>query len=364
MAKGDTAEGKTVEMNTVGRNTAGEIAVIELRGSWYEMGCQYGIQAKEMMNDVLRYLDGKLGRDPNRMAAAMDIADKLYANYPGYLKDFFDGVICTSGLSIGRVRLCNAAEFVEGVFLCSVMAVWGDYSKDKMVVGRNYDAVSYREIDRNLVVTVYHPEGGTAVATVGYAGEIYCVNGMNSNGLFVELNNGMPSAGTFIHWELCPSTTNLFEMLFSARDFDDVERFFNTTRSALSLIIGVADKNEARLYEWCYDGVKRGDSMTDKGLMISTNHYVNDEWRFPVPNDACSWNSITRRCNLAARAHSLKGTIDVETMKRIMCTPIEDGGPSHSLTRYRIIAVPEELTMYIYVPYLDRWTKINLTDSF
>lgn len=337
------------------------IAVIDLHGTWYEMGRQYGILAKDRMEDVLRYIDGKIGANTD---SASEIAGRLYDNYPKHLKEFFDGVVSTSGLSLDRVKLCNGAEYVEGVFQCSAMAVWGDNSDGKLVFGRNYDAVSYSEIDRDVVLTVFHPNGEIPVATVGYAGELYCVNGFSSNGIFVELNNGMPSAGAEIHWNVCPSTTSLFEMLFKARNLDDVDDFFSHTTSFASFIIGVADKNQARAYEWCFDGVRRGDVTTEPGLMISTNHYVNDGWTFTVPSDADSWNSITRRRNLAEMAMQNKGHIDADKMMAIMSTPIENGGPKHNLTRYQMIAVPEDMTLYIYVPCIGKWTKVSLGEYF
>lgn len=340
------------------------ITVLDLHGSWYQMGRQYGILAGDRMDDVLQYLHGRIGTEQVKVDSAATIAGELYALYPGHLKEFFAGASETSGLSLDELKLCNASEYVEGVFLCSAMASWKDYAAGKLVFGRNYDAESYSEIDRDLVVTVYHPDGGMAAATVGYAGEIYCVNGLNAEGIFVELNNGMPSAGFKVHWDLCPSTTTLFDMLFSARNLDDVDDFFHSTRSFASFIIGVADKDEARSYEWCYDGVRRGDVTTESGLLISTNHYVNEEWDFITPGDEDSWNSITRRCNLAGQARSHKGRIGVEEMKAIMSTPLEDGGPMHRLTRYQIVAVPEDLKLYVNAPCNAKWAEVDMKEFF
>ena len=340
------------------------ISVLDLNGSWYQMGRQYGIMAKSQMKDVLEYLDSKIGPDSVKIAAAAGIADKLFANYPDSLKTFFEGMSRTSGISLERLKLCNASEYVEGVFLCSAMAVWDSYGSGKLVFGRNYDADSYREIDRDLVVTVYHPMDGTAAATVGYAGEIYCVSGLNSKGLFVELNNGMPSAGYEVHWDLCPGTTELFNLLFSAESLDDVDTFFNNTQSSLAVIIGVADKREARSYEWCFDGVRRGDEMTPDGLMIGTNHYVNDDWPFNTPSDETSWNSIIRRRNIAFKAEQSKGNIGVEEMKEIMSTSLEDGGPKHHLTRYQIVAVPEDMLLYINIPSNGKWVELDMKEFF
>lgn len=340
------------------------ITVLDLKGTWHQMGMQYGILANEQMNDVLSYIELKLGADAEKAGAAARIADSLYANYPDHLKDFFDGASITSGLSIERIKLCNAVEYVEEVFLCSAMAVWGGYGTGRLVFGRNYDAISFSEIDRDLVVTVFHPEDGIPAAIIGYAGELYCVNGLNAKGIFVELNNGTPSAGSEMHWDICPSTVSLFKMLFEAVSLDDVDAFIKNTPSSLPYIIGVADRTEARSYEWCYEQTRRGDIVTEDGLMISTNHYVNDGWPFAVPTDENSWNSVTRRNNLISRAEEYKGSIDVERMKAIMCTSMEDGGPKHSPTRYQIVAVPENMILHIRIPSNGKWVELKMREYF
>lgn len=340
------------------------VTVLDLKGTWPQMGMQYGALAKEQMMDVLEYIDLKLGADAERMNAAARIADSLYANYPSTLKSFFNGATKSSGLSLERLKLCNAVEYVEGEFLCSAMAVWDDYGTGKLVFGRNYDAFSYREIDKDLVVTVFNPKGGVAAATVGYAGELYCVNGLNANGVFVELNNGTPSGGSEMHWNICPSTVSLFNLLLEAGDMDDADSFFKDTQSSQAYSIGVADRKEARSYEWCYDGVKRGDAVTGEGLMINTNHYVNGEWTYAEPTDETSWNSITRRNNLSGKAEEHKGRIDVEKMKEIMSTSLEDGGPMHTLTRYQIVAVPEDLILHINIPSNGKWVELRMNEYF
>ncbi len=104
------------------------IHVVSLYGSWHEMGHQYGSLAKCYMTDVLEYVDARLAGDEERIANARGIADNLFAYYPEYLLDFFAGMGETSGISMDRLKLCNAVEYVEGCFLCSALAVWGDYS--------------------------------------------------------------------------------------------------------------------------------------------------------------------------------------------------------------------------------------------
>ncbi|MBQ0025230.1 MAG: hypothetical protein KBT00_05870 [Bacteroidales bacterium] len=335
------------------------INVIDLKGDWHQMGRQYGNLAKGFLDDILSYLDAKLVGETDNKAQAYAIADSLFMNYPVYLKDFFDGMEETSGIPLEDLKLCNAVEYVEGCFFCSGIAAWGAYSKDKLVFGRNYDAGNYSEVCRDLVLTVYHPENRLSAATFGYAGEIYCINGLNEKGIFIELNNGMPSAGWDIDWSMIPGTTSLFELLLSAESLQDVERFFANSISPASFSIGVSDKSEAMVYEWCHEGAKRGDVTTPVGLVVNTNHYSNPEWSFPVPSEKESWNSNARRCNLLNFAERTKGRIDVPELKEIMSTSIEDGGPYHNLTRYQIVAVPEDLTLHIKLPCNEEWVEIN-----
>ena len=335
------------------------INVVSLQGSWHDMGQQYGRLVKEHLKSVLDYADERLGGDGERMASALEIAERMYVQGKEYVREFMRGAAETSGIGLERLKLCNAVEYVEGCFLCSAMAAWDGYTGGPMVFGRNYDAVSYREIDRDVLVTVYHPDDGLAMATVGYAGEIYCVNGMNEKGIFVELNNGMPSAGWDIHWDMCPATSELFDMLLHAQSLDYADRFFHETRSSASFIIGVADGSEARFYEWCHDGMKC-DTGAQKGLIVRTNHYTCPLWPYATPSDKDSWNSVTRLSNMTAQAERHKGQIDVPMMKSIMSATIANGGPCHDLTRYRIVAVPGELTLHIFLPYLDRWVELHL----
>ena len=66
------------------------LTVLDLNGSWHQMGCQYGTFAKEKLDDVLAYLDLKLGGDAEKINSAAKVADSLFLNYPDYLKVFFD----------------------------------------------------------------------------------------------------------------------------------------------------------------------------------------------------------------------------------------------------------------------------------
>ena len=94
--------------------------------------------------------------------------------------------------------------------------------------GRNYDySEAFALLRDDVAVTVYHPaDGSLAVATVGYVGEIYAVNGLNEKGIFMELNNGKPSADIKSPDTRVTGTTMLFSALFEIDELDDWDLFF------------------------------------------------------------------------------------------------------------------------------------------
>lgn len=340
----------------------GGIRIVNLSGSWYEMGRQYGNLVRPQLEHVLAFLLEKADT-PKKLEDVGLIAERLYGHYPQVLRDFFRGAAETSGLTEKQLHMVNAVEYAEPAFMCSALAAWGDYSQGPLVYGRNYDAMSYLPIKDDLLITVFHPEGMLSALTVGYAGEIYCVNGYNERDLFLELNNGMPSAGFDIRYDLQASTTELLMLLFRAENMQDVDSFFRQTQSFSSIIIGVADKQEARSYEWCTAGVQRADGESPCGTMMQTNHYVHPAWPFPVPDDEKSWFTLTRRCNISALAERYKGQIDAERMCCIMQTPIAEGGPMFTpFTLYQLVVVPEEHKLMMRITEGADWTEIDLRE--
>lgn len=340
------------------------ITVVSLYGSWKQMGRQYGTLCNSYLKDVYQFVRVRFSKDEKKALEGLRVAERLYAHYPHRFKTFFAGMEETSGLNLDELKLINAVEYMEG-FYCSGMAVWGNYAKGPLIYGRNYDGASFAPLYKDVLLTVFHPvDGSLSCATIGYAGEFYCVNGFNEKGLFVELNNAMPSAGYDIHFNRFASTTTLMELLLDADSIAYAEAFFQTEKSFSSFLIGVADSLEARCYEWCTDGIQKGSLDTPNGLMVMTNHYVHREWPYAVPTDSESWYSHTRRNNMLHLAEIHKGKIDVETMCDIMETPMEAGGPQHTLTLYQIVYEPASMKLHLRIVGGPSWTEIFLQDFF
>ena len=343
---------------------AGPVSVVDLHGTWYEMGRQFGDLMKDELHDIYDFLQTIIAANQGNSDKTDSIVEQQKSQTPYRICEFMKGAAETSGLTYDQIHMINAVERIGGLPHCSVAMAWGDYTDGSLVIGRNYDYADYfSQIADDVAVTVYHPaDGALATATIGYVGEIYAVNAINEAGIFLELNNGKPSANVKSPNYRFTGTTMLFDIMFDADDLNDIDLFFNTTNSSSSSIINVADSQKGVSYEWCPIGVKHGESENPEGLLVSTNYFLNPEWDFPVPSDADSWNAISRRENLLKLLDSKKGSVDVSVMQDIIATPFEDGGAMLDLTVYQLVVVPETFELWIRIIDAedDAWFSVDL----
>ena len=344
------------------RTEIGNITVLNLTGTWYEMGQQYGELAKEQLNEVFAFCVNMIEAKEGNADRAVAITGTQVEQMPYTIREFFRGAAETSGLSADQLYVANAVERIAGLPKCSLAAAWGDYTGGKMIVGRNYDyGEIFAGLRNDVLVTVFNPaDGSLSAAIVGYAGEIYAVNGMNEAGLFMELNNGKPSAPMSSPDERITGTTLLLDVLFEADSPEFLDRYFNTVMCSSSYIINVLSETAARSYEWCPIGVKHGEEYNPEGMLVSANHYVNPDWEMTLPTDENSWQSFTRRQNLINLCENGKGSIDAEKMKQIITLPIEEGGAANELTVYQIVAVPADRVLWVKTADSAEWAEVDL----
>ena len=355
LSKPDAAE--TFEQGS--KVTRGSIKVVDLRGTWREMGRQYGALMKSELLEVNDFLDIIIEYSVGNAQKTDSIVEVQTKQTPFRVAQFFEGAAETSGLTVEQLQRVNAVERIGGLPHCSVAMAWNDYAADTLLIGRNYDySEAFALLKNDVAVTVYHPaDGSLATATIGYVGEIYAVNGLNEKGIFLELNNGKPSANIKSPDARVMGTTMLFSVLFEADELDDLDLFFNTVNCSSSYIINVADGSEGRSYEWCPIGVKRVDA---DGLLVSTNYYLHPDWLFATPSDSACFQGLTRGANLISLCEAEKGSIDAETMMRIVETPMENGGAMNELTVYQMVVEPETLTLWLQIVGGSAWTEIDL----
>ncbi len=351
---------------------AGVFSVLELSGSYREMGRQYGALLREDLQAFYReavvgFFLGEKGMSPEDLKKT---AFAVFGPYPLRYRDILAGMAETSGLDLEQHVLLNAVEWYPkiahlsaGKARCSGIAAWGPYSADgRLVFGRNNDDDPlYRKFSKYLTTAIFKPEDGSLPnAVINYAGAVYAPTGMNSRGLFAEMN-----AGPWMGFAL--NRTSIFTEIFSwLQDFaslPEMEKAILSTLPNLASIINAADSESAASYELSLQDSRKADPGQE-GLLASTNHFVNPSWPFSGVEDRLAGMTVRRRGNLLQLGERYRGKFTPEIMMNVLDTTLEDGGATVGGTIYQVVAVPWERSLWLKAPGVQDWTKIPLAPLF
>ena len=366
------------EGGTLYKTKDGKYNVLDLHGTYREMGRQYGYLLKDEMQAMYNETKADLVRRGMNEQEQYFESNTVYQNYPQRFKEIIIGMSETSGLTLEeQVTLNGALGNLFNVFFfhatpgdpaigCSGTAFWGDYSKDgKLYFGRNWDASQdlMAPYIKYLTLAVYHPkEGGNAVANLEYAGAVYTETAMNDKGIFLELNNGGQSDPESYPGRQI-AVLELFAFAIDYSTLSEMESAFETTLASDAYLVQVADSSVAYSFEWATYGVrKRSENVS--GLLVTYNSFVPPYPEGWVVNPEPVLD--VRRANLLSLANSpeYKGKMDVEKYKEFLSVRIEDGGALTSGTNFQVIAIPEDRVLWIYgVGYSD-WSEVDLKPLF
>ncbi|HWQ48971.1 MAG TPA: C45 family peptidase, partial [Methanosarcina sp.] len=347
---------------------AGSLNVVELHGSYRDMGRQYGALQKKELNEIYDNISADFGKDPEFTYDVMlQDARSNFRFYPQRYKEIIYGMAETSGLGLDKQLIVNDLEaYLVSEEQCSGVAAWGNYtSGDPLVFGRNYDMGP--KLAKYVTVAIYDPDDGSIpVASITYTGVVYVTSGMNKEGVFLELNNGQISENMQNNNRIF-SPVSLFSFLENSADLDQIDAQFHTSYPDNAYIVNVANETGAYSYEWATSDVVRRAPDRD-GLLVATNHFVDPFWGFaPIAlDDQDPAYTAHRRANLLALGEKYKGKLNPKVMMEIMSIPLEKGGAfrAPNVTSYQIVAVPKELKVWVRAPEVQEWTEVDLKPLF
>ncbi|MCB2214780.1 C45 family autoproteolytic acyltransferase/hydolase [Desulfofustis glycolicus] len=357
-------------------SSRGTYQVVVLRGSWLEMGRQYGA----LLADELRAFHDRITTDVaargTGRAEQVEMGRMLYEGYAEPLRHLLDGMAETSGLSHDQVLVLNAGMILltqaalghEPPSACSGIGVWHDYTPSgQLIFGRNWDIdrESMLPYMKYLGIAVFHPEGSIPFANIHPLGNVYLETGINSRGVFIELNNGEYSDPHFYE-DRQDSSDLLVRVLTNSATLEQAVAMIEEVPADISYIIQVTDARKAVSIERPTFGsrVLRGSN----GLLVTYNSFVPpypDKWEdrlnLPLPEE-----QDPRYRNLVSLANSPRfyGAIDAEAMMDLLAVPIEEGGALHAGTVVQVVARPETLTVWLRGVDYSRFEKVELAPLF
>ncbi len=352
---------------------AGKFKVLELKGTYKQMGRQYG---RLMSSEILAVYDEvvrQFGEDRGA-PSLQDFSMQLFQLYPARYQELADGITETSGIDKNKIAVLS--EFFDYVlksagtsFHCSGITAWRDYTGNTpLVMGRNFDfPQAFRSFDRFITIVVYKPsDGSRPVAILTYPGQLGSIQSFNDAGLVLENNDGSSSGDPNRYFgQRVPFLVNDVEVMLHATSLESLDAALKNLRVHYPLIFNVASPDRAYCYEMATYDVKRRDGDSS-GLVIGVNHFMSPGWPAPPSEKQASIdNSVTRYNNLNVLAERYKGKINAEQMMAILDVPVDQGGPTPvDYSIYQFVYVPAELRLWIKALTYSDWTLIDLNLLF
>jgi len=187
-------------------STINELKIIYLNGSSYEMGYQHGLILKNQISENFR--------------AQMEICNHLGYNYSDILEiwnimlEFLPqeylfemlGLADGANISFEKVAILNTLPAIFNImYSCCEISMWGSATNNGELYHIRsfdwnlniFDPQSKKYLQENLVIFIRNPTFGYKSMNLGFAGNIYCWDGINEHGIVIGETSVITNDTTF-----------------------------------------------------------------------------------------------------------------------------------------------------------------------
>ncbi|MED7818661.1 MULTISPECIES: C45 family peptidase [unclassified Francisella] len=360
-----------------GQKIVNGIPINILKGSYYEMGKEYGELMRPQMLESLKIIEDyyikQKGLSYNDLVKQ---ANQLYDRFPNNYKSILKGAAKGARISLNDEIILNGMETLVAMKTskpklksgCAFASISKENSySDSRIILRNYDYYNkpFDKISKLLSITTFNFNKGYPVAIIAMPGQLYCPSCINKNGLFIELNNGFFSGGSTINSNRETMLIQTLNALRTSKDLSQLDDKLKATQSDFSLIINAGDNHNVLSYEYSSTKGHKKDNIQPGSNFVVTNNFLSPEWEnlIPKPNAKSMDLSVTRRENLENLINSYQ-TIDIPTAEKIMDKKVKNGGAKNLYTIYQIIYDTKTKDLYLNLEDNKGWREIPFKDIF
>ena len=356
-----------------------------VRGSWADMGKQYGALMVDHMQqtwDVL--LKSALSKGAITNDDINEWATRAKTTCSTRNLHWYEGVAAGSGWPIDNV--CFLDHLMEfGVYQskihsfagCTSIISWGSHSADGgCYVGRNMDwSGTFNEFPQMITVRVPN-DGSFKYATAGWPGMYCAFTAVNEHGAYLDLHDGTSMGGSLIYKERPSILNTLTDFMSECASLDSLIARFNGTSNSASTIYSMCDEHGGASME-CSSLAGNRVRMPEGDSMAVANTFFGSNWGLGARETVS--NSMRRYANMTARLAENDGKVDASVVRDLMDlrlfnedgTFAENGGctkPTQQdadLTNYTTVVDVKRRKMWIKVPVPDHfadWTEFDLNE--
>lgn len=247
-----------------------EPVTVVLKGTHFEIGKQYGEQAKDEIKSNLEFL--KKGFEAKevtqqQLADATKALEETLSKEAPHMIEEMKGMAEGSEISYEDILVLNAQAYVKQTEGCTTILATGKATKDgKVYFQKNRDASRL-----NQVVMQIQPDEGYKLTVIADAGFVGVAMGINEKGLATG-NNYLPT------WDVDQSVGNLDNFIMNrlilerAASVREAAELIESLPRLMGANYPIADKEEAAHVETSHSGVAV-KWVVDEAI-AHTNHYI------------------------------------------------------------------------------------------
>src|SRR5210317_13999 len=361
------------------------IQVLQLHGSWREMGRQYGVLAKDGMQQVW---DAVIQPQIDKKLTTLNEAQELFGRRTfdassHRMKEMIRGVADAVGWSTDKVSLLNQS-FIMSIYQaklhsfagCSSILAWGDATPHGgMITARNLDwGESFLPFP--LYLTVCNPtDGSNSIANLSWPGYLLASSMVNEKGVYMDVHDGTSMGGNVVYIDRASILNAFSDLMVECDHAEAVSNRLNTLRNDASWIFTVADSTPNGFsYKAPTFGSRRHNA--DGDTMAIVNSYMNPDWGIHKRETVS--NSLRRFDNLNARLAESRGKIDATKAMEIFDNNLfnddgtfkENGGCTKpkkfdaDITVHQIVEDLSAMKVWLKIPQKTEWREVDMKKMF
>lgn len=375
------------------------LTILNLQGSYDEMGQQYGALAYNQLHEIYAQIAPQYFGGINKRSLVSYLL-RLFYHYKldEREKTLLNGMAKTSGLTYRQLLSIEMLPMLitlysglngdkltdtSGTGYCSFLSIWGELSTTgTMLVARNLDlSTPVTKLDPYYNLVIYNPgKNANSVASFGFIGFIPGFTWINSKGLFSEYNDGRRSVPGFNFSGYIGLNTAFYGMLDSDNR-DQFIQYVSKHPAFVSNFTAIADVDNSQAIEHAVNDKPAILSGQKTNANFFTNLYRTDFKNARITMNNCIEKVKDTPSYACVRYHHIESFLDshsglgIEELKQLFSTPLDDDGvyqtgasmkyPVAEVTNYTLIG---ELStgQFIYSNHQNRnlWLNLNINDYF